>query len=74
MISGTHILKEIRYYQQRTEVVIPRAAFLRVVRSVARQYMAEAKFQVAAIMALQVTISFECWKICILVAMRNLSM
>ena len=50
---GALALKEIRRYQKTTELLIKRAPFQRLVRSIAIEYMTDLRFQVAALDALQ---------------------
>ncbi|XP_015790477.1 histone H3.3 [Tetranychus urticae] len=51
---GTVALREIRRYQKRTELLVPRLPFQRLVREIAHQFeYEELKFQSAALSALQ---------------------
>jgi histone H3 len=51
--SGTVALREIRKYQKTTSMLLPRASFQRLVRSVAAGYDGDLRFQAHALMALQ---------------------
>jgi hypothetical protein len=51
---GALALKEIRRYQQSTELLIKRLPFQRLVRSIAIEYKSDLRFQAAALDALQV--------------------
>ena len=50
---GALALKEIRRFQKSTELLIKRAPFQRLVRSIAIQFKVDLKFQAAALDALQ---------------------
>merc|ERR1712194_33365 len=50
---GTLALREIRRYQRKTDLVIKRAPFQRVVRDLADEVMPEFRFQPSALNALQ---------------------
>ncbi|KAG6886124.1 histone H3.1 [Termitomyces sp. T159_Od127] len=50
---GTVALREIRRYQQSTELLIPKVAFQRLVREVAQDFRYGLRFQTSAISALQ---------------------
>lgn len=49
---GALALKEIRRYQNSTELLMPRTSFKRTVREVARSLLADIRFQSTALMAL----------------------
>lgn len=49
---GALALKEIRRYQNSTELLVPRANFQRIVREVARAVLVDVRFQSTAIIAL----------------------
>jgi len=51
---GTVALREIRRYQKSTELLIRKAPFQRVVREIAQHFMINLRFQISAVMALQV--------------------
>ena len=48
---GTVALREIRRYQKRTELLVRKLPFQRLVREIAQDFKAELRFQVTAIMA-----------------------
>jgi len=50
---GTVALREIRKFQKTTELLIPKLAFLRLVREVAQDYTNAPRFQASAVDALQ---------------------
>ena len=50
---GTLALREIRHYQKKTNLLIKRAPFARLVREIAQSFMQELRFQNSAIGALQ---------------------
>ena len=50
---GTVALREIRKYQKKTDCVIRRMPFQRVVRDLAHDFMPESRFQPSALSALQ---------------------
>ena len=50
---GTLALREIRHYQKKTNLLIKRTPFARLVREIAQGYMQELRFQNSAIGALQ---------------------
>lgn len=50
---GTVALREIRRYQQSTELLIRRLPFQRLVREVAQEYKADLRFQSTAVQAIQ---------------------
>ena len=50
---GTVVLKEIRKYQNQTELLLPKYPFQRIVREIARSYNAETRFQSQALLAIQ---------------------
>jgi histone H3 len=50
---GALALKEIRRYQNSTELLIPRLPFQRIVREIAKEFKLNLKFQSAAIGTLQ---------------------
>lgn len=50
---GTVALREIRRYQKSTELLLRRAPFHRIVRELAQDYKTDARFQGAALLALQ---------------------
>jgi histone H3 len=50
---GTVALREIRKYQKSTELLIRKAPFQRLVREIAMDYKADARFQSTAVLALQ---------------------
>jgi len=50
---GTVALREIRRYQKSTELLIPKAAFQRIVREVASGFRTDIRFKADAILALQ---------------------
>jgi len=49
---GTVALREIRRYQKSTELLIPKAPFMRLVREVTQDFRSDRRFQSHAIMAL----------------------
>lgn len=49
---GSLALKEIRKYQDSTELLVPRASFQRVVKEIAQSLIPEVRFQSTAIIAL----------------------
>uniref|UniRef100_A0A6U2BYD2 Core Histone H2A/H2B/H3 domain-containing protein n=1 Tax=Hemiselmis andersenii TaxID=464988 RepID=A0A6U2BYD2_HEMAN len=49
---GTVALREIRHYQQSTDLIIPKAGFQRLVREVAQSFSADLRFQSHALAAL----------------------
>ena len=53
MRAGTVALREIRRYQKSSKNLLPRAAFQRVVRDVARGYDSDLRFASQALVALQ---------------------
>ena len=50
---GTLALREIRHYQKKTNLLIRKLPFRRVVREIAQDFKADLRFQEAALMALQ---------------------
>ena len=50
---GTVALKEIRRYQQSTEVLLHRVPFQRLVKEIAQELKADVRFQTSAILAIQ---------------------
>lgn len=50
---GTVALREIRHYQNSTELLIRKLPFQRLVREIARDFKQELRFQAIAILALQ---------------------
>ncbi|KAK8753120.1 hypothetical protein OTU49_002646 [Cherax quadricarinatus] len=50
---GTVALQEIRHYQKRTELLVPKLPFSRVVREILSEQGRELRFQTLALMALQ---------------------
>ena len=50
---GTVALREIRKYQKRTELLIRKLPFQRLVREVAQEYKSDLRFQSSAVLALQ---------------------
>ena len=50
---GTLALREIRHYQKRTNLLIQKLPFRRVVREIAQDFKTDLRFQEAALMALQ---------------------
>ena len=50
---GTLALREIRHYQKKTNLLIKRTPFARLVREIAQGFMQELRFQNSAIGALQ---------------------
>jgi len=50
---GTVALREIRKYQNSTELLIPRAPFVRIVREIVQEHNAEFRIQQGALEALQ---------------------
>ena len=50
---GTVALREIRKYQETTELLLRRAPFQRLVREVAQDFKTDLRFQTSAVMAIQ---------------------
>ena len=50
---GTLALREIRHYQKRTNLLIKKAPFARLVREIAQEFKQDLRFQNSAIGALQ---------------------
>lgn len=50
---GTVALREIRQYQKRTDLLIKKLPFQRLVREIAQEFKADLRFQAQAILALQ---------------------
>ena len=51
--AGTVVLREVRKYQKSVDLLLPRASFQRLVRSIATDLNAELRFQSHALQALQ---------------------
>jgi histone H3 len=56
---GTVALREIRKYQKSTDLLIRKIPFQRLVREIAQDFKTDLRFQMAAILAMQVR--FICW-------------
>lgn len=73
---GTIALQEIKRYQRSTELLIPKLSFQRLVREITQDYKINARFQVAALSALQeaseayLTLLFEDANLCSIHANR----
>ena len=50
---GTLALREIRHYQKKTDLLIRKAPFARLVKEIAQEFMVEIRFWGSAISALQ---------------------
>lgn len=53
---GTKALREIRKYQQSTDLLIPKLPFSRVVKEIANRFQPDLRFQASALQALQVAV------------------
>ena len=51
--AGTVALREVKRYQKSMDVILPRAAFLRVIKNIAHDYDSTMRFQSQAVQALQ---------------------
>ena len=54
-VPGSYALRDIRRYQQSTELLIRKLPFQRLVRSIAARFHRDLRFQSSAVMAMQVS-------------------
>lgn len=58
---GTSALKQIKHYQKSTHLLIRKASFHRFVREISQQFKSDLKFQVDALLAIQVSLKSNSW-------------
>mmetsp|Transcript_28231 Transcript_28231/g.28519 ORF Transcript_28231/g.28519 Transcript_28231/m.28519 type:complete len:141 (+) Transcript_28231:89-511(+) len=50
---GTKAIRDIRRYQKRTDLLIPKISFQKLVREISQDYKADLRYQASAILAIQ---------------------